>query len=209
MGRTVVNTQPARETHSTLEVITLFQALMARQRTDRIFNTLRNLRQGLTGFDVLLRILTDLTVDFGTLAVLLEPIIVHAVEIPLLLIGSAIGILILVFFNLALGELVVGEEIRDGNPGRRALHFRTALLLLGLALFLLLSGYGAGQVVSAGFQEARASNWDCSVPPVAPASGAAFPSSLSSSESSSASPDAVWPAAGASALALPLWPFTG
>ena len=138
----VVDAETAGETHTALDVVTLLQALVAGQCTDRILDALRDLRQGLAGLDVLLRILADLTVHFGTLAVLLQEVIVHAVEIALLLIGGSVRVLVLVFDDLAFGVLVVGEQVGHGNAGRRALNFSTALLLLlGLALLLLLGGW--------------------------------------------------------------------
>lgn len=139
---TVVDAQTAREAHTTLEVITFLQTLVACQGTYRIFNAFRNLGQGLTGLDVLLRILADLTVDLGTLAILLQEVIVHAIEITLLLVGGAVGVIVQVFADLALGVLVIGEKVGDGDPWRGALDLgATLLLLLGLALLLLLGGY--------------------------------------------------------------------
>ena len=140
MRRTMIKTQPARESHATLDVIALLQALMACQRTNRILDALRDLRQGLSGLDILLGILADLAVDLGALPVLLQPVIVHAVEISLLLAGGAVRILILVLDDLAFGELVIGEERRERNTRRVALHLSGALLLLGLALLLLFRG---------------------------------------------------------------------
>jgi hypothetical protein len=95
----------------------------------------------LAGLDVLLRILPDLTVDLGTLAIFLQEVIVHAVEVPLLLVCGAVGVVIQVFADLALGILVVGEEVGDGNTRRGALDLGAPLLLLlGFALLLLFGG---------------------------------------------------------------------
>ena len=137
--RTVVDTQPTRESHTTLDIVPLFQTLVAGQGTDRILNTLRNLRQGLTRLDVLLGILAHLTVHLGSLTVLLQEIIVHAVQIALFLVGCAVCVVALVFDGLALG-VPVGEEIRHRNAGWGALDLGASLLLLGLALLLLLCG---------------------------------------------------------------------
>lgn len=101
MSRAVVDTKTTREAHATLEVIAFFQALVTGQGTDRVFNALRNLSQGLARSNVLLRILTNLTVNLSTLAVLCQKVIVHAIEIPLLLVGGTVGILVQVLADLA------------------------------------------------------------------------------------------------------------
>jgi hypothetical protein len=49
--------------------------------------------------------------NLGTLAVLLEEIIVHAIEVALLLVGCAVGVVVLVLDDLALGVDVVGEKV--------------------------------------------------------------------------------------------------
>lgn len=141
VSSTVVDAQPTRETHATLEVVSFLQTLMTRQSSHRLFNALCDLCQGLAGLDILLRILADLTVNLGALAVLLQEVIVHAVEIALLLVRGAIGIVVLVFDDLAFGVCVIGEEVGHGYPRRRALDLGAALLLLlGLALLLLFGG---------------------------------------------------------------------
>lgn len=136
MGSTVIDTQPTRETHPTLDIVPFLETLVTRQRAHGIFNTLCDLRQSLTRPDILLRILADLTVHLRALAVFLQEIIPHAVKIAFLLVGSAVGILILVFDNLTLGELVIGEEVGYWHARRRGLDLGT-LLLLRLALLLL------------------------------------------------------------------------
>lgn len=140
----MVDAQTTRKTHSTLQVIALLQPLVAGQSTHRVFDALRNLRQGLARLNVLLCILADLAVDLSTLTVLLKKVIVHAIEIPLLLIRGPVGIVVFVFDDLALGVLVVGEEVGNGDPRWRALDLgATLLLLLRLALLLLFGSYRA------------------------------------------------------------------
>lgn len=105
----VVDAQTAGETHATFEVVALLKTLVTGQSADGVLNTLRDLRQGLAGLDVLLRILADLTVNLGTLAILLQEVIVHAVEIAFFLVGCAIRVLILIFDDFAFGVLAVRE----------------------------------------------------------------------------------------------------
>ena len=138
---TVVDTETTRETHATLDVVTLLETLVAGQSPHRVLNALGNLRQGLARLDILLRILADLAVDFGTLPVFPQEILVHAIKVPLLFVGGAVGIVVLVLDDLALRVLAVGEQVRYGDSRRRALDLgATLLLLLGLALLLLFGG---------------------------------------------------------------------
>lgn len=146
---TVVDAQTARETHTALEVVAFLKTLVTSQSTHRILDALSNLRQGLARLDGLLRILTDLTVHLGTLTVLLQEIIVHAVEITLFFVGRTVQIIILVLDDLALRILLAGEELRQRDPRGLALNFGTTLLLLlRLALLLFLGGYTSPVVVS-------------------------------------------------------------
>ena len=103
MSRAVVDTKATGETHATLEVVALFQTLVTRQSTDGVLNAFRDLGQSLARSDVLLCILTDLTVNLSTLAVLCQEIIVQAVEMTLLLVGSTVGILVQILADLAFG----------------------------------------------------------------------------------------------------------
>jgi hypothetical protein len=114
---------------------------VASQSTDRVFDSFRDLGEGLTRSDVLLRILTDLTVNLSALTVLCQEVVVHTVEVALLFVGGTVGIVVQVLADLTLGVLVVGEEIRDGDTRRLALNLGTTLLLLlRLALLLLFGG---------------------------------------------------------------------
>lgn len=115
---------------------------MTSQSPHGVLNALRNLRQSLARLDVLLCILADLTVDLSTLTVLLEEVIVYAIQVTLLLVGGTVGIVVLVFNDLAFGVLAVGEEVGDRNPWRGALNLSTTLLLLlRLPLLLLFGGW--------------------------------------------------------------------
>lgn len=144
----MVDAQATREPHATLDVITFLQTGMAGQSAHRVFNALSDLRQGLARSDVLLCILANLAVDLGTLAVLLQEVIVHAIKVPLLFVGGAVGVVVLVLDNLSLGVLAVGEQVGHGNARRRALDFSaTLLLLLRLALLLFLGGCRATRLV--------------------------------------------------------------
>lgn len=141
VGSAVVNAETTGETHTTLEVITFLKTLVTGQGTDGFFNALRDLGEGLTRLNGLLRILTNLTVHLSSLTVLLQEVILHAVEVALLLVGGAVRILILVLDDLTLGVFLSGEQSRQGNARRRGLDLgATLLLLLGLALLLFLGG---------------------------------------------------------------------
>lgn len=141
MRSAVVEAQTAGETHATLDVVPFFQSLMTSQRADGILDPLRDFNQSLAGLDVLLRPLPDLAVRFSGLAILLKEVIVHAVEITLLLIGSPVRVLILVLANLSFRVLIVGEELGHRHAWRRCLLLLSSLLLLlRLALLLLFRG---------------------------------------------------------------------
>jgi hypothetical protein len=126
----VIDAQTTRETHSSLDVVSFLQTLMTSQGTDCILDALSDFCQVLTRLDILLGILTDLAVNLGALAVFLQEVVVHAVQVALLLVRGAVSVVVLVFDDLALGVLAVREKVRDWNAWRRALLFRTALLLL-------------------------------------------------------------------------------
>lgn len=211
--RAVVDTQPAGEAHASQKVVPLLETRVAGQGTNAVLDGLRDLDQRLAGLDELLRILADLAVNLGSLAVLLQEVVVHPVEVALLLVGCAVRILVLVLDNLAFGELVVGEEGGDGDPWRFGLLLRASLLLLRLALLLFLRRcQGEKKSIHISIlsrTDLRSSQQVNNPPPAAPPSGASFSSSLSSSESSfSAFPFAEGPVAGAFTLALPFSPFT-
>src|SRR5262245_53682113 len=87
---------------------------------------------------MLLCILADLPMDLGSITILGEEVVIHAVQIPLFLICCSIGIIILVLDNLPLRKLVVGKQGRKKNPRRLTLRLCRSLLLLWLSLFLLL-----------------------------------------------------------------------
>lgn len=144
VGSTVVNAETTRESHTSLDVVSLLQSWVAGQGANRILDALRNLRESLTRLDVLLSILADLAMDLSSLTVLLQEVVVHAVEVTLLFIGGPVGVVVLVLDNLSLRILVVREELGDRDTGRRTLDLCTSLLLLGLALLLFLGGYFKG-----------------------------------------------------------------
>ena len=56
--------------------------------------------------------------DLSALAVLVEKVIVHAVQVTLLLVGGTVQILVAVFFDLALRVDAIGEQLRHGHARR-------------------------------------------------------------------------------------------
>jgi len=151
MRRAVIYAQTRREAHSSNDVIALLQSLMPRQRSHAILDHLGNLRQCLPGFDVSLCILPHLAVDLSALAVFLQEVVVHAVEMALFFIRCAICVVIFVLYFLADGIFARGKELGDWHARRSGLRCcgccggggAGLLLLAGLALFLLFRGGGA------------------------------------------------------------------
>ena len=64
-----------------------------------------------------MRPLAYLAMGFGALTIFREEIIVHAIEVPLLLVGSAINVLAGVLANFAFRVGVIREESRNGDAG--------------------------------------------------------------------------------------------
>jgi len=67
-------------------------------------------------------------------------VVVDVVEVPLLLVGGSVSVLVLVLDLLAVRITVVGEQLGYQHPGRIGLGCRLLLLGLGLLLLLLLLG---------------------------------------------------------------------
>lgn len=113
MSSTMIYAEPCWESHSTFDIVSLLQALMPRQRSNTVLDALRNFRQCMPGFDVLLRPLSDLSMDLCTMPVIVQEVVVHSIQMALLLVGSAEGVLIPVLANLTLGILTIWKEIRN------------------------------------------------------------------------------------------------
>lgn len=113
VGGAVVQAEARRETHAALEVVAVLEALVARQGAHAVLDALGNLGQRHARLDVLLRPLPHLAVHLGAGAVLVQKVLVHAVQVALLLARRAEQVFIAVLLNLALGVRVVGEQLRD------------------------------------------------------------------------------------------------
>lgn len=111
--RAVVDGQTSRETHTGDEGVTLLETSVASQGTNAILDVLGDLGQGLAGLDALLRPLANLSVNLGGMAVVGKELLVggKVVEMALLLVGDALQVVVGVFDFLALGVLLVGEEL--------------------------------------------------------------------------------------------------
>ena len=141
VGSTMIDAKPSRKAHSSFNIVSLFQAWVARQCSHTIFDTLSNFCQGHSRLDVLLCPLPDLPMDFGSMPIFSEKIVVHAIKMTLLLVRCPEVVLITVLLNLTFGILPSWEEGRYKDSGRVALSGRTSsrsLLLLGLSLLFLL-----------------------------------------------------------------------
>lgn len=136
--RDVVDVQPRRERHAALDVVPVLQPRMAGQRTHRVLDPLRDLRQSHAGLDPALRPLPHLPVHLGAAAEVVEVVHVQAVQVALLLARRAVRVLVAVVGLLAVRVLAAGEEVRQQHARRRALRGGFGGLLLGLALALLL-----------------------------------------------------------------------
>ena len=136
VGSAVVDAQACGEPHAAFDVVSFFKAGMARQRPYAVLDPLGDFRQSLTRFDVSLCPLPHLPVDFGTLTILLQEIIVHPVEMALLLTGGPEMVVVGVIAQLTLGVLAIGEKGGDGDSGRGCLGFASTLFLLRFSLLL-------------------------------------------------------------------------
>lgn len=85
--------------------------------------------------------------SLGGLAVVGQEVRVQAVEVALLLVGDTGAVLVRVLDLLALGVLLVGEQLADLDARGLGLAGRVLLLLLGLSLLLLLGSAGASLAV--------------------------------------------------------------
>jgi len=100
---------------------------------------------------VCLSVLPHLAVDLGTLAIFLEEVVVHAVEVSFFLIGCPVGVVVFVLDFLADGIFARREELCNGDARGIRLFCCAGcgcaaaclLLLAGLALLFLLGGAGA------------------------------------------------------------------
>jgi hypothetical protein len=144
MRSTVVKTETARETHATLDAVTLLQTRVTSQGTNAILDALSNLSQGLSGSDILLGPLAHLAMNLSGLAVIGQEVAVHVIEMALLLVGGTVVVLVLVFHLLSVRVGLVGEQLAEQHSGRIALAGRVLLLLLGLSLLLLFGASFSG-----------------------------------------------------------------
>jgi hypothetical protein len=82
---------------------------MTHQTSRTVLDAISNLEQRLTGLDVSLCPLTDLTMCFSGLTVIREEVAIQVVEVTFLFAGGSIAILVLVFDLFALGIGIVRE----------------------------------------------------------------------------------------------------
>jgi hypothetical protein len=140
----VVQAKPGRKRQSSLESVTRLNALVTSESSDAFLNLVCELAHGDTGFRNGLHILTDLAMDFGSFAVVLEVFIVHVTQdfqMTNFLDRSALEVVVTVGIvdDFALGIWLIVEDAGKCNPWRGRLLFSAASLLLrlrSLSLFL-------------------------------------------------------------------------
>ena len=143
MRSDVVQVDARGESNPAFDVVSFFQAIVTCQSSYTIFNSFRYLRQRLSRLDILLRPLSDLSVDLGTLAIVIEPVNLHTIEMSLFFVCGSIIVFISVIDDLTLWILAVWKEVGEQYSGRVALGLgdtASSLLLLWLSLFLLFCG---------------------------------------------------------------------
>ena len=74
---------------------------MSCESTHTVFDTLCNLCKAHAGLNPLLRPLTHLAMGFGAMAIVREEVIIHAIKVPFLLVGSTIEVLTSVVADFA------------------------------------------------------------------------------------------------------------
>lgn len=145
MRGAVVQAEASREAHTGDLGITIGQSIVTGQSAHAVLDAVRDVSESLSGLDGLLRPSSDLSVDLGGLAEICEEVAVEVIEMSLLLVGSTVTVVVLVFDLLALGISLVREELADQDTRGVALAGGVGLLLLlGLSLLLLGGAGGRG-----------------------------------------------------------------
>ncbi len=85
----------------------------------------------------------------GGMAIIRQEFAVDVVEVPFLLVGGTVAVLVDVLDLLALGVAVIREELGDRDTRRVRLGGGGLLLLLGLPLLLFLSRAGGAAPAAA------------------------------------------------------------
>jgi hypothetical protein len=109
MSCNVVDVETGRKCHSTSDVIAFLQTKVSSQSSNTILNSVCNFRQRLPRFDILLRPLTNLSMNLCSLPVFSEKVIVNTVKVAFFLAGSTKRILIPVFDFFSLRVLAIWE----------------------------------------------------------------------------------------------------
>ena len=107
----VVQAETGGEAGACDDVVAFFEAHVARQVAGAGFDAFGDLGEGHARFDMGLGPFADLTVNFRALAVVGEEVGVHAVQVSLLLVCGAIGVVVLVFDLFAGRVVAVGVQI--------------------------------------------------------------------------------------------------
>lgn len=145
----VVQAEPSRKSHAGLESVSRLKTLVVGQSPNAILNLLGKLTHGNAGLRDRLHILAYLAMDFGSFAIVIQELIIHAVhngKVTNFFSCGAPKIFIVgdIFDNLALRISLIVEEIGERNARRSRLLSTQCLpfLLLFTLSFLLLAFWG-------------------------------------------------------------------
>lgn len=107
MRGAIIQRQTRREANPRFETPAGFESLVVEERADAVFNFMGDGSEGGSGLNRALRVLADLSVDFGGFAVVVEPLRVlglETAEVTGFFVGGAEEVVVLVV-------LLIGEEL--------------------------------------------------------------------------------------------------
>lgn len=147
MSSDVVQAKSGRESHTAFEGISSLKTLVTNKRPHAFLDLIGKVAHRYAWLCDSLYVLANLTMDFSSLAIVVEILIVHILqcsEMTGLLSCGALKVIILdgIFDNLAFGEWLIMEDISERDSGRSDLLSSGRLLFLFLiVLSFLLFAY--------------------------------------------------------------------
>lgn len=143
----IVQAESGWKSHTAFEGVSSLKTLVANEGSHAFLDLISKVAHRNTWLGDSLHILTNLTMDFGGLAIVVEILIIHILQgskMTDLLRCGALKVIILngIFDNLAVREWLIMEDISERDSGRSGLLSSDRLLfLLLIVLSLLLFAY--------------------------------------------------------------------
>jgi hypothetical protein len=118
----MVQTKTRRKAHSRLDVIARFNSLVSQKRTYTVLNTIGDLIECVSRFDILLSPLSNLTMYLSRFAIIVEKRRVFKLSTSLvanfLSCSTSRVKVIRIILKFTNGIILVCKELAQGNPGR-------------------------------------------------------------------------------------------